>query len=341
MAEPVLGGRGGSSAEQGGVGAAGGQVAVTDVVDEAGEAVDGHQVVAPGARAGRTGPRGSSRRAALSRVHAPRAPGVPSRLGHRRLPGTRDGDTHRGAGESRSHCRHISRSTLLTQNIPFRTRRPAVRAARPVPGVAHYRPICRDSSTGTAYVVQRRPPPPGCPAHHDNTPIGAKIPMPAGVDVSFADAGPRRRVPAGPWRGTGYLPVNFSYALRTSSVGPSISSSPFSSHSTRSQVSRIDLLLWLTRKTVPASLRSSRMRASERFWKRAVAGGQRLVDHQHVVVLGRRDGEPQPGRHAGGVGAHRQRDEVALLVDAGEVDDAPGSARGSARGTCPSPARRG
>ncbi len=29
----------------------------------------------------------------------------------------------------------------------------------------------------------------------------------------------------------------------------------------------MDLLLWLTRKTVPASLRSSRMRASERFWK--------------------------------------------------------------------------
>lgn len=39
----------GFEAEVAGVGAAGGEVAVTDVVDEAGESVDGHQVVAPGA----------------------------------------------------------------------------------------------------------------------------------------------------------------------------------------------------------------------------------------------------------------------------------------------------
>src|SRR5690606_32849465 len=52
-----------------------------------------------------------------------------------------------------------------------------------------------------------------------------------------------------------------------------------------------------------------------------VTGGQRLVDHEDVVVLGGGDGEPQAGGHAGGVGAHRQGDEVALLVDAGEVDD--------------------
>src|SRR5690606_703769 len=37
----------GWDAEQPGVGAAGGQVAVADVVDEAGVAVDGHQVLAP------------------------------------------------------------------------------------------------------------------------------------------------------------------------------------------------------------------------------------------------------------------------------------------------------
>ena len=72
---------------------------------------------------------------------------------------------------------------------------------------------------------------------------------------------------------------------------------------------------------MPACLRSSRMRSSERFWKDAVAGGQRLVDQQHVVVLGGGDGEAQPGAHAGGVRPHRQGDEVALLVDAGEVDD--------------------
>lgn len=36
-------------AEVAGVGAARGEVAVTDVVDEAGETVDGHQVVTPGA----------------------------------------------------------------------------------------------------------------------------------------------------------------------------------------------------------------------------------------------------------------------------------------------------
>src|SRR5690606_20002022 len=37
-----------------------------------------------------------------------------------------------------------------------------------------------------------------------------------------------------------------------------------------------------------------------------------------VVGLGGGDGEPEAGAHAGGVGRHRQLDE---LVDAGEVDD--------------------
>ena len=50
-----------------------------------------------------------------------------------------------------------------------------------------------------------------------------------------------------------------------------------------------------------------------------VAGRQRLVDQQHVLALGGGDGEPKPGAHAGGVGLHRQVDEVA---DAGEVHDA-------------------
>ena len=49
-----------------------------------------------------------------------------------------------------------------------------------------------------------------------------------------------------------------------------------------------------------------------------IAGGQRLVDHQDLVVLGGRDGEPQPLRHPGRVGAHRVVDEVA---DAREVHD--------------------
>jgi PAS domain S-box-containing protein len=52
--------------------------------------------------------------------------------------------------------------------------------------------------------------------------------------------------------------------------------------------------------------------------ERGVAGREGLVDHQDLVALGRGDREPQPLRHAGGVGAHRQVDEVA---DAGEVDD--------------------
>lgn len=47
--EPVLA-LGRVDAEVPGVGTAGGEVAVTDVVDEPGEAVDRHQVVAPGAR---------------------------------------------------------------------------------------------------------------------------------------------------------------------------------------------------------------------------------------------------------------------------------------------------
>ena len=49
-----------------------------------------------------------------------------------------------------------------------------------------------------------------------------------------------------------------------------------------------------------------------------VAGGQRFVDHQDLVALGRGDGEPQPLGHAGGVGAHRVVDEVP---HPGEVHD--------------------
>src|SRR5487761_279945 len=49
-----------------------------------------------------------------------------------------------------------------------------------------------------------------------------------------------------------------------------------------------------------------------------VAGREGLVDHQDLVALGRGDREPQALRHAGGVGTHRQVDEVA---HAGEVDD--------------------
>ena len=49
-----------------------------------------------------------------------------------------------------------------------------------------------------------------------------------------------------------------------------------------------------------------------------VAGGQRLVHEQDVVALSRGDREPQPGAHAGGVGLHRQVDEVA---DPGELHD--------------------
>jgi PAS domain S-box-containing protein len=49
-----------------------------------------------------------------------------------------------------------------------------------------------------------------------------------------------------------------------------------------------------------------------------VAGGQRLVDHQDLVALGGRDGEPQPLCHAGRVGAHGQVDEVAYP---GELHD--------------------
>jgi PAS domain S-box-containing protein len=52
--------------------------------------------------------------------------------------------------------------------------------------------------------------------------------------------------------------------------------------------------------------------------ERGVAGREGLVDHQDLVALGGGDREPQALRHAGGVGAHRQVDEVA---DAGEVDD--------------------
>jgi hypothetical protein len=52
--------------------------------------------------------------------------------------------------------------------------------------------------------------------------------------------------------------------------------------------------------------------------ERGVARRQRLVDHQDLVALGRRDREPQALGHARRVGPHRQVDEVA---HAGEVDD--------------------
>jgi hypothetical protein len=52
--------------------------------------------------------------------------------------------------------------------------------------------------------------------------------------------------------------------------------------------------------------------------ERGVAGREGLVDHQDLVALGRGDREPQALGHAGGVGAHRQVDEVAY---AGELDD--------------------
>ena len=61
-------------------------------------------------------------------------------------------------------------------------------------------------------------------------------------------------------------PVNSSYAATTSLAGPSIRRVPASSQIARSQVSVIDLLLWLTRNTVPASSRSSMIRSLLRRW---------------------------------------------------------------------------
>jgi len=52
--------------------------------------------------------------------------------------------------------------------------------------------------------------------------------------------------------------------------------------------------------------------------ERGVARRQRLVDHQDLVALGGRDGEPQALGHARRIGPHRQVDEVA---HAREVDD--------------------
>jgi PAS domain S-box-containing protein len=52
--------------------------------------------------------------------------------------------------------------------------------------------------------------------------------------------------------------------------------------------------------------------------ERGVAGREGLVNHQDLVALGGRDREPQALRHAGGVGAHGQVDEVP---DAGKVHD--------------------
>lgn len=63
--------------------------------------------------------------------------------------------------------------------------------------------------------------------------------------------------------------VNSSYAATTSFAGPSIRSVPASSHSARSQVSVIVEFEWLTRKTVPASARSSSIRRWLRRRKRA------------------------------------------------------------------------
>ena len=47
--------------------------------------------------------------------------------------------------------------------------------------------------------------------------------------------------------------------------------------------------------------------------ERRVAGTDALVDQQNIVVCGGRDRKGQPREHAGGIGAHRQRQEIAEL----------------------------
>ena len=165
----------GRHAEQAGVGAAGGEVAVADVVDEAGEAVDGHEVVAPGPGQEEGGHgevlrRGLVERAALRLVGARRA-GSPSPRAAR----GGDGTCCVELGSFRSHCRHISRSTPPTQYALFRTRRPAVRAAasRRVSRIIAPLAAIRDRYSLRCTTRHGSP---GCPAHHNNTPIGPKIP---------------------------------------------------------------------------------------------------------------------------------------------------------------------
>ncbi len=84
----------------------------------------------------------------------------------------------------------------------------------------------------------------------------------------------------------------------TSSGSPSMTSVPWSSQMTRLQVSLIDCIEWLTRNTVPALSRISRMRASLRGAELAVADRERLVDDQDVVGLDAGEGELEPSRHA-------------------------------------------
>src|SRR5450631_2587630 len=53
--------------------------------------------------------------------------------------------------------------------------------------------------------------------------------------------------------------------------------------------------------------------------ERRVAGADPLVDQQNIFMRGGRDGEGQPREHAGRIGAHRQRQEIAELGEFGDI----------------------
>lgn len=171
---PVLGLLG-RHAEQPGVGSAGGQVAVADVVDEPGESVDRDEVGAPvlgqeERSHGEVLPRGLVERAAL-RIAGARRTGCR----HRSLP---------GAGTARAG-RSWGSSVAIAVTTPVLHRRPNTdyfgHAARP----SAQRPSDRVSRIIAPLAAIRHPyslrcttrhGSSGCPAHHNNTPIGPKIP---------------------------------------------------------------------------------------------------------------------------------------------------------------------
>ncbi|CAM5723149.1 hypothetical protein SGLAM104S_09507 [Streptomyces glaucescens] len=134
-------------AEQTGVGAARGEVAVADVVDEAGEAVDRPSGRRARRGAGRRGPPGSSRTRLCRAWRAPGRPGAPCGFPS---PCTASGGTAHAAGSRgvsvaiavTSPVLHCRPNSHYFGHAARRSHGPLV----PVEGAAHYRHTCRDSA---------------------------------------------------------------------------------------------------------------------------------------------------------------------------------------------------
>lgn len=154
--------------------------------------------------AGRTGPRGSSRPRPCRAWRVRRRPGAPAGYASPRTARCGDG-IYTSELEIFRHCRHISRSTLLTQNISFRTRRPLFPVRRTAYGRCSQAvwPHLPRISTGTAYVVQRPVIRPGVARMTTTSHSAPTFPVRKEIDVIR-----REEILPGMWRGHARRPCS-------------------------------------------------------------------------------------------------------------------------------------